>query len=189
MTVSIKAKYFLDRNQSVLVVIDVQEKLCRAMDPRVLARLISNVNILQEVASELRIPLIITEQYPKGLGATLPALQTRATDPVLEKLTFSCCGAPAFLERLKAIGRPQVIVTGMESHVCVLQTVLELLDAQYIVHWVRDAIMSRTQENDSIGRQTAAAAGAVISSTETALFQLLRVAGTAEFKKFSKLVK
>ncbi len=185
----IKDKFFLDRNNAVLVVIDVQEKLCRAMDEKVLAKLTGNVSILQEAATELGIPVLATEQYVKGLGETLPELKGKLCSPALEKMTFSCCGDDNFTAALKKLGRRQVIVTGMETHVCVLQTVLELVDAGYHVHLVNDAVMSRKKENWQVGANAAAAAGAVITSTEAALFQLLRVAGTDEFKKLSKLVR
>lgn len=182
-------KFMLDRNQAVLVVIDVQEKLCRAMDEKILERLNSNVVILQETARELGLPMVATEQYVKGLGETLPILKERLTDPALEKMTFSCCGDDTFVGTLKSLGRRQVIVTGMETHVCVLQTVLQLLDAGFTVHVVRDAVMSRRKDNWFVGLEAMRDAGAVITSTEAALFQLLRVAGTDEFKKLSKLVR
>jgi nicotinamidase-related amidase len=185
----IKEKFFLNRDSAVLVVIDVQEKLCRAMDDEVLAGLTGNIGILQECARELDIPMVATEQYVKGLGETLCVLKEKLPAPALEKMTFSCCGETPFPERLKELGRQQVIVTGMETHVCVLQTVLELLDAGYAVHVVRDAVMSRRKNNWFIGLEMAAAAGAVITSTEAAMFQLLRVAGTEEFKRLSKLVR
>jgi len=185
----IKDKFFLDRNNAVLMVIDVQEKLCRAMDEKVLAKLTANVSVLQEVAVELGIPVLATEQYVKGLGETLPELKGKLCSPALEKMTFSCCGDDNFTAALKKLGRKQIIITGMETHVCVLQTVIELLDAGYVVHLVNDAVMSRKKENWQVGVNAAAAAGAVITSTEAALFQLLKVAGTDEFKKLSKLVR
>jgi nicotinamidase-related amidase len=186
---NIKDKFFLDRNNTVLVVIDVQEKLCRAMDEKVLNHLVNNTSTLQESAKELGIPVIATEQYVKGLGETVPALKEKLDETAIEKMTFGCCGESAFPDRLKALGRKQIIVTGMETHVCVLQTVIELLDAGYIVHLVKDAVMSRSKKNWQVGVETARDAGAVITSTEAVLFQLLRVAGTEEFKKLSKLVR
>ncbi len=185
----IKEKFFLNRDNAVLVVIDVQEKLCKAMDERVLERLTKNIETLQEAAKELGLPMLVTEQYVKGLGETVAELKTQAIEPAIEKMTFSCCGEPSFPDKLKALGRTQVIVTGMETHVCVLQTVIELLDAGYTVHLVRDAVMSRRKENWFVGLEAARDAGAVITSTEAALFQLLQVAGTEEFKKLSKLVR
>ena len=185
----IKEKFFLDRDNAVLLVIDVQEKLCRAMDEKVLEKLTGNITILQESARELGVPILVTEQYVKGLGQTLCVLKEKLTAPALEKMAFSCCGEAPFPEKLKALVTKQVIVTGMEAHVCVLQTVIELLDAGYHVHLVKDAVMSRRKENWQVGIDAACAAGAVITSTETALFQLLRVAGSEEFKKLSKLVR
>jgi len=185
----IKEKYFLKSEDAVLVVIDVQEKLCRAMDEKVLERLVRNAGILLEAARELSIPVVATEQYVKGLGETLPELKQQLTGAALEKMTFSCCGDDSFLGKLQGLGRKQVIVVGMETHVCVLQTVIELLDAGYHVHLVRDAVMSRRKDNWFVGLETAQAAGAVITSTEAALFQLLRIAGTESFKKLSKLVR
>jgi len=185
----IKDKFFLDAGNSVLVVIDVQEKLCRAMDEKVLKHLVANAGILMDAAAELQIPTIVTEQYVKGLGETIPELKGRAVSPAVEKMAFSCCGDSAFMEKIKNLGRQQVMVVGMECHVCVLQTVIELLDAGFNVHLVRDAVMSRRKDNWFVGLETARDAGAVITSTEAALFQLLKVAGTDAFKKLSKLVR
>ena len=182
-------KHFLDRDSAQLVVIDVQEKLCRAMDPVVLEKLIGNASILIETAAELGLPAIVTEQYVKGLGETVPALKGKLARPSLEKMTFSCCGGDGFMEALEASGRRQVILTGMETHVCVLQTALELLAKGYAVHLVCDAVMSRRKDNWITALTSLAAAGAVLTSTETVVFQLLRVAGTEEFKKLSKLVR
>lgn len=185
----IKRKYFLDAKDSALVVIDIQEKLCHAMDEKVLKHLVKNVGILMDSAAELKLPVLVTEQYVKGLGETLSELKNRVSEPALEKMTFSCCGDSAFVEKLRSLGRKQIIIVGMECHVCVLQTVIELLDAGFIVHLVRDAVMSRRKDNWFVGLEAARAAGAVITSTEAALFQLLKVAGTEEFKKLSKLVR
>jgi nicotinamidase-related amidase len=186
---AVKEKFFLDRNDAVLVVVDVQDKLCRAMDEEVLERLVKNTGILMEAAKELGLPVVATEQYVKGLGETLPPLKERLCSPAIEKMSFSCCGEEPFPDKIRSLGRRQVIVTGMETHVCVLQTVLELLDAGYHVHLVCDAVMSRKKDNWQVGVNASAAAGAVITSTEAALFQLLRVAGTEEFKRLSKLVR
>ncbi|WP_088536782.1 isochorismatase family protein [Geobacter sp. DSM 9736] len=182
-------KFFLERDKAVLVVIDVQEKLCRAMDEKVLEKLTANVSVLMEAATELAIPIVATEQYVKGLGETLLPLREKLCSPALEKMTFSCCGDSLFLDRLNELKRPQIIIAGMETHVCVLQTVLELLAKGYVVHLVKDAVMSRKKDNWQVGIDAAAAAGAVVTSTEAALFQLLRTAGTEEFRKLSKLVR
>lgn len=185
----VKEKFFLDATGSVLVVIDVQEKLCQAMDEKVLRHLVKNAGILMDAAEELQMPVVVTEQYVKGLGETLSELKNRTSEPALEKMAFSCCGDSAFVEKLRSLGRRQVIIVGMECHVCVLQTVIELLDAGFTVHLVRDAVMSRRKDNWFVGLEAARDAGAVITSTEAVLFQLLKVAGTDEFRKLSKLVR
>ncbi len=187
---TIKDSFFLMRDKAVLVVIDVQEKLCVAMDEAVLGKLVKNTGILLESAAELNIPVLVTEQYVKGLGATLPELKEKAAAaPCFEKMTFSCCGSPEFVAALKSTGRSQVIITGMETHVCVLQTVIELRDAGLDVHVVKDAVMSRSKQNWQTAIQVMTLAGAVPTCTESVLFQLLGVAGTEEFKKLSKLVR
>jgi len=185
----IRDKFFLEREKAVLVVIDVQEKLCRAMDEKVLEKLAGNINILQETAQVLGLTVVATEQYVKGLGETLCVLKEKLTSPALEKMSFSCCGETPFPERLKELGRKQVIVAGMETHVCVLQTVIELRDAGFVVHLVKDAVMSRSKQNWQTAIEAMSLAGAVPTCTEAAMFQLLRVAGTEEFRKLSKLVR
>jgi nicotinamidase-related amidase len=187
---SIQKKFLLEPARAVLVVIDVQEKLCAAMDQDVLRQLTKNTGILLESANELAIPVVFTEQYVKGLGSTLSELKSRA--PVAtcyEKMTFSCCGNEAFVDQLEESGRTQVIVTGMETHVCVLQTVIELLDEGFNVHIVKDAVMSRSSDNKQTAIEAMVLAGAVPTCTESVVFQLLKIAGTESFKKLSKLVK
>lgn len=187
---SIKDTFFLDSEKAALVVIDVQEKLCLAMDEKVLRKLTKNVGILLESAVELKIPVLITEQYVKGLGKTLPELLDRAADaPCFEKMAFSSCGSPEFVEHLRASGRTQIIITGMETHVCVLQTVIELRDAGFTVHLVKDAVMSRDKRNWQTAIEAMNLTGAIPTCTESVVFQLLKVAGTDAFKKLSKLVR
>lgn len=187
---SIRDTFFLERDKAVLVVIDVQEKLCVAMDEAVLKKLVKNISILLESAAEMNIPVLVTEQYIRGLGPTLSELKEKAAGaPCYEKMTFSCCGSAEFVDALKSTGRTQVIITGMETHVCVLQTVIELRDAGLNVHIVKDAVMSRNKQNWHTAIQAMTLAGAIPTNTETAMFQLLKIAGTDEFKKLSKLVK
>lgn len=190
MTMQIKDSFFLERDKAVLVVIDVQEKLCVAMDDTVLKQLVKNIGILLESAAELDVPVLVTEQYVKGLGATLLELKEKAAAASChEKMAFSSCGSAEFVAALKATGRKQVIITGMETHVCVLQTVIELREAGFTVHIVKDAVMSRNKQNWRTAVQAMTLAGAIPTSTESVLFQLLKVAGTEEFKKLSKLVR
>ncbi|OHB32643.1 MAG: hydrolase [Desulfuromonadaceae bacterium GWB2_53_15] len=187
---SVKDRFFLERDKAVLVVIDVQEKLCLAMDHKVLGKLTKNIGILLESAAEMNVPVLVTEQYVKGLGATLAELKEKsATASFYEKMSFSSCGSPEFVETLKASGRTQIIVTGMETHVCVLQTVIELRDAGFEVHVVKDAVMSRDKRNWQTAIEAMTLTGAVPTCTESVMFQLLKVAGTEEFKKLCKLVR
>lgn len=187
---TIRNKYFLDAEDSLLVIIDVQEKLCKAMDEQALSGLVTNSGILIEAAKELNLPTLITEQYVKGLGATLPELGEKlASAPRYEKMSFSCCGCQDFVDSVRATGRRQIVITGMETHVCVLQTAIELLDAGYTVHLVQDAVISRNPQNRAAAIGMMQQAGAVITCTESVMFQWLKVAGTESFKKLSKLVR
>ena len=187
---TIRNKFLLQPAQAVLVVIDVQEKLCAAMDQNMLRQVVRNAGILLESAQELAVPVIFTEQYAKGLGLTLAELKEKASAAAChEKLTFSCCGNEAFSEQLKQSDRTQVIVCGMETHVCVLQTVIDLLGGGFAVHVVKDAVMSRNSDNRQTALEAMTLAGAVPTSTESVVFQLLKIAGTDSFRKLSKLVK
>jgi nicotinamidase-related amidase len=138
----------------------------------------------------LQVPVVVTEQYPKGLGRTVPELQ--AVIPgykPIEKVAFNCCGEPAFLAEIRKLGKKSIIMTGMETHICVLQTTVGLLREGFTVHVVRDAICSRTDESWNTGIEYMRDAGAAVTATETVLFQLLKVAGTEEFKKISQRIK
>ena len=186
---AIKEKFWLEGEKVVLVVIDVQEKLAPAMNANLYAQLLEHTNLLIEGFKAFNLPIIATEQYSEGLGHTVPELDRAAEQYRIEKMAFSCCGEESFLAALKATGAKQVVIVGMETHVCVYQTVLDLLDRGYIVHLVRDAVSSRFQSDYENAISTAARAGAVITTTETALFQLVKGAGTAGFKAISKLVR
>jgi len=138
----------------------------------------------------LTIPIVVTEQYPKGLGQTVEEIKSALPvyQPV-EKLAFNCCDEPAFLNEVKRLNRKTIILTGMEAHVCVLQTCIGLLHGGFNIHVVSDAVCSRTKGDWKTGIEFVRDAGAVITSTETVLFQLLKVAGTEEFKAISKRIK
>ncbi len=187
---SVQDKFLLEAAKAVLLVIDVQEKLCAAMDQDALRKLTQNTGILLDSSQELAVPVLFTEQYVKGLGPTLSELRQRApAAPSFEKLTFSCCASEAFVRQLKASGRTQIIVVGMESHVCVLQTVIDLLGNGFNVHVVKDAVMSRSNDNRQSAIEAMVLAGAVPTCTEAVVFQLLKIVGTDSFKKLSKLIK
>ena len=182
-------KFWLDPANAVLVVIDVQAKLTPAMPHKVYERMRATTAMLVETADLLGIPVVTTEQYPQGIGHTVPELTAACAGGVIEKTSFGCCGEPAFLAKLEQLGRRQVIVTGMEAHVCVYQTVLGLLQAGYHVHLVRDAICSRHKEDFQAGVGNAARAGALVITAEIALFQLLKDSRHEQFRAISKLVK
>ncbi len=185
----IKDKFWLDAEKALLVVIDVQEKLAPAMDPDLYNQLLLNTNLLIEGFKSLDLPIIATEQYSKGLGHTVADLSGATDQNCVEKMAFSCCGEDTFMTALEKSGAKQILIAGMETHVCVFQTVLDLLDRGYVVHLVRDAVSSRFKSDYDNALSTAAKAGAVITTTETALFQLVKVAGTDGFKAVSKLVR
>ncbi len=185
----VKDRFWLDRDKAVLVVVDVQERLVPAMNQRICGQLVSQINMLLEGCGAMGLPVIATEQYSRGLGHTIPELVGATEHQCIEKMAFSCCGEPAFVEALERTGARQVILVGMEAHVCVFQTLLDLLDRGYSVHLVRDAICSRFKSDYQNAVSTAAQAGAIITTTENALFQLLQVAGTEEFKVVSRLAR
>jgi len=177
----------LRRDDTALLVIDVQQKLAAAMSPPLLERMLRRTRALVEGAQALGLPIAFTEQYPKGLGPTVPVLREGLVgiQPV-EKLRFS-----AVDDRLKArlAGRHHVLVAGMETHVCVFQTARELARRGYVTHVVADAVASRTEENRAAGLSLCERAGAVVTVTEALVFDWLRAAGTEAFKHISKLVR
>jgi len=181
-------KFFLSCDQAVIVIVDVQERLANAMQAR--DQVVGNCLHLVELAKLHDIPIIVTEQYPKGLGPTVEPLRNAlpSYEPV-EKLSFSCCGQTDFISRVGKVGRNTVLLAGMETHVCVLQTCLDLLKQGINVHLVNDAVCSRTKENSETGIELMRDAGAVVTCTETVLFQILKMAGSEEFKAISKRIK
>jgi nicotinamidase-related amidase len=181
-------KFFLNKDDTLLLIVDIQERLAVVMGER--QKVIDNCLHLIEAAKLLGIPVVVTEQYPKGLGPTVGEIK-EALPPIIpvEKITFSCCGEPTFLTSLPPMSRKKIILTGMETHVCVLQTSLGLLKQGYAVHVVGDAVCSRSRDNFRTAIEFMRNAGAVITCTETVLFQLLEKAGTEEFKVISKRIK
>ena len=176
------------RAKAGLVVVDVQERLLPAIYES--QRVVQNTVRLIQGATRLRVPIFATEQYRKGLGPTVP--EVAAVIPgfaPMEKLAFSACGASGFTPALKKRKISEAILCGVEAHVCVSQTCLDLLEKAFRVFVVADAVSSRTPENYRFGLDRMRAAGAVIVSTEMALFELLERAGTEEFKQILKLVK
>jgi nicotinamidase-related amidase len=186
----------LDASNLGVCVLDVQEKLAAAMPDKVLKGTLRNWLNLIETARALQLPVLVSEQYSKGLGRTLPVVAESILrlprDQVLfcDKMVFNACGCEKFSEWLGQQKRQQWLVIGMEAHICVFQTVRDLtIEQGYVVHVPRDAVISRTIANWEIGLQLIAQAGAVVTSTETVIFDLLKQAGTPSFKTLSKFIK
>ena len=179
----------LDRSQTALVVIDVQEAFRNAIPD--FSNIAANISLMLRGAQLLQVPVIITEQYPRGLGPTAEEIRLSWPDnqEIIEKTAFSSCGAPAFTERLTQLGVKHVLVCGLEAHVCVNQTVHDLLAAGYTVHLLTDCIGSRFEHNKQAGLAKMQQSGALPSSIEMALFELLRDARHEQFKAVQKLIK
>ncbi len=177
-----------DPENSVLVVVDIQGNLAQLMDDK--DQLFSNTQILIQAAQSLDIPVIVTEQVPEKLGQTIPEIAYHVdTSTIVEKESFSCCGSFEFLQSLNSTDRDQVIICGIEAHVCVFQTVADLLEHQIPVQVVVDAVSSRTSENRAIGLERMKAIGATLTSTEMVLTELLRTSTHPKFKEILKLIK
>ncbi len=179
----------LDRSKAAVLVIDIQSRLTPAMPPEALASVVKYTRALVGAAKELGLPVLATEQYPKGLGNVIPEVKDVLPSPPLEKVHFSCGADPAFSAALEKTGRRQVVVCGMETHVCVFQTVRDLVAAGYEVHVCSDAVSSRTEEHRRTGLELCREAGAVVTTAETAIFDLLHEAATPAFKRVAPLVR
>ncbi len=183
---------FLNRENALLLVVDVQERLVPAIHKDLYPRSLKNMQIAIEAAGTLGIPIILTEQYPKGLGKTVGEISASLEGKKarrIEKVTFSCARDEGFLQAVAATNRKQVVIVGMETHVCVYQTAVDLTRAGYSVFILDDAVSSRFLHNYQSGLQALRDAGCTVVSTETAIFELLKVAATPEFKKVSALIK
>jgi nicotinamidase-related amidase len=181
-------KFFLERNNTIFVIIDIQEKLSSKMKYR--TSILNNTIKLINSCKILNIPIIVTEQYPKGIGQTEKEIIEHLPEynPIL-KMTFSCYGEENFRDALNGAKKSNIIIAGIEAHVCVLQTALDCIKAGYNVHVIKDAICSREESNMETAIKLMFAGGAVISSTEIAIFQLLKECGTEEFKKIMPFIK
>lgn len=182
---------WLAREEALVLCVDVQERLAAAMDQGLLGRVVKNgVNLLKG-AGILGVPVLVSEQYKKGLLDTVPELVGALPEGTrrFEKLEFSAFANAELARAIVDSGRSQIIVFGMEAHICVFQTVRDLCHAGFKVHVPHDAVISRDPENMRVGLVLAERAGACVSATETILFDLLHRAGTPEFKAVSALVK
>lgn len=178
-------------DQSHLVIVDVQIRLLAAMAELDRAAMVKSAEALLLAAQVLEVPVTYTEQYPKGLGPTVPAILERlpAISRRFEKTAFSCCDADGFLKSLKAMGCGQVVLLGQEAHVCVLQTAFGLLDEGFQVFVVEDAVCCRAQGHKQNALARMREAGVVVTNLESVLFEWLRDAAHPEFKAVSELIR
>lgn len=178
----------LQIENTALVVIDVQGKLAKIMHES--EALLSQIEKMIQGANVLGLPIIWLEQYPKGLGPTDEQVAQHLTEQnPIEKVIFSAYGSDTFLEQLRSTNRTQLLVTGIEAHICVYQTVRQLLEADYEVEVVADCISSRTAKNCQIGLERMLSHGAELTSVEMALFELLQTAEHPKFKDISRIIK
>jgi nicotinamidase-related amidase len=179
----------LQRDASVLLIIDVQDGYRGHTIEH--DRMVRAVRRLLDAATLMRVPVLATEQYPKGLGHTQPEVAEGfpADMRVIEKMSMSCCGQPAFVDRLRGLGRAQVVVCGIEAHACVNQTAHDLLDRGYAVHVPYDAISARSAHDLRVGWEKIIGSGAVPSTVEMACLEWVRTADAPEFKALHRLIK
>jgi nicotinamidase-related amidase len=180
----------LDRDQCALIVVDMQERLLPPIWEK--ERLVRNVQLLIRLAGILKLPALVTTQYAKGLGNTVPDIANLLPNtPAIDKQMFSCFGSDAFCSMLKRLPgqRTTVLLCGMEAHICVMQTALGALREGYLVHVAADAVSSRTELNWQIGLDRIRSAGAIVSSTEMMIYELLRSSGAPAFKELLPYLK
>jgi nicotinamidase-related amidase len=177
----------LKTQDTVLVLVDFQGKLARIVQDS--DAVIASARRLVRGAGVLDVPVLWTEQNPRGLGATVPELAELLPGEPIAKLSFSCCGEGPFVEALERVGRKGVLLAGIEAHVCVYQTAADLLESGYEVEVVADAVSSRTAENKAIALARMRQLGAAITSVEMVLFELLGRAEGPRFKRLLEIVK
>ena len=184
----------IDRQRSLLLIVDVQEKLVPAIHG--FASFLKNAILLMGAAGRLGVPMRMSEQYPQGLGRTIPELRglyrggdDRPDGQVFEKTCFSCSEEPGFLPELAVTGCDQIVLIGIEAHICILQTAIGLQEAGYHPFVVADAVSSRTPENCALGLARVRANGVAVVSAEMVLFEWLKHSGADEFRELSKLLR
>jgi nicotinamidase-related amidase len=178
----------LDRNRSVLVVIDVQERLYPSIHEN--ERMLSRIDLLLSAAGVMKVPVVLTEQYPKGLGRTIEEIRKALPDvQPLEKMDFSCVPAPGFMEKLSSLHRDQFIVTGIEAHICVAQTALDLVSHGENVFVCTDAVSSRKPLDVKFCLKRLSQNGVTLVTAESVVFEWLRRAGTDEFRALQPKLK
>jgi nicotinamidase-related amidase len=180
--------YLLSKEKTILVLVDIQEKLLNVMWKK--EELISNLSKLISAFKIMEIPILLTEQYPQGMGKTDMSISelVKEIEP-MEKICFSCMGKDEFIKKMKSSGKKQVVLCGIEAHICVLQTALDLLDQDYFVYVPYDGTSSRKESDYRNALERIQKEGVVIGSIESAVFELLRVADTPAFRKILKIIK
>jgi len=183
--------FVINKSDSLLLIIDIQEKLFQAMESDSQSMVKRNCAILIKAANEFNIPMIVTEQYRKGLGETIPELKDIISDDakVFEKIFFDAMKEEEIKKSITGSAKKTVIIAGMETHICVFQTALSLLASEYNVVIASDGVSSRRKDDKNAAITMLKEAGALIYPTETIAFMLLEQAGTPEFKKLSPLFK
>lgn len=184
------ARQLLETDRCALLVVDIQERLLPPIFNK--EALIRNSQLLIRFAKLLSVPILLSTQYNKGLGSTVPEIASLLTDvPPIDKLEFSCFASGTFHSAVKSLPgkRNTVLLCGMEAHICVMQTALGALNDGYLVHVASDAVGSRSESNWKVGLDRMRAAGAVISSTEMMMYELLRCSGTPQFKELLPYLK
>jgi len=175
------------RDETAFVLVDIQEKFLPVIHE--IDTVIINANRLVQAASILKMPLVVTEQYPRGLGRTVDSIDLDAEQKIIEKISFGCFGCDEFKAELEKLRVNSLVMFGIEAHVCVLKTALEAVAQGYEPHVVADAVSSRTAENKNLALERMRQSGVFVVSTEMILFQLMERAGTDEFKAISRLIK
>ncbi|MBK1692924.1 hydrolase [Ectothiorhodospira mobilis] len=186
-----KADRVCNARRGQLLVVDIQERLASAMAEADRARVCRTAAGLVQAATALEIPITVTEQYPQGIGPTAAAVKAPLPEAaqILEKTAFSCCGEAPIMERVQDLARPQVILCGMEAHVCILQTALGLLQAGFAVFVVQDGVCSRDAEHRRNALERMAAAGAIVTNYESVIFEWLGDSRHPRFRDLLPLVR
>ncbi len=183
-------RFIIDKDKTCLLVVDIQERLFNAMDFDIRKKMVRNSGHLIQAAQVFNMPIVLTEQYSKGLGATIPDIKNRIPDiEPLDKTYFDCMSDDSAARRIREIGKSTVIMVGIETHICILFTALSLMKENFSVIVASDAVCSRMTHEWQMGLQAMSLAGAVIYPTETIAFMLMGQYGTEEFKILSPLFK
>ncbi len=178
----------LARDDTVLVLVDMQSRLADAMTRR--DAVVGTSALLARVAALLGVPVVVTRQYPAGLGDTVPEIrEVLGEAPVVDKIVFSAAAEPAFREHLGSLGRGRVVLAGMETHICITQTALALASEGFGVHVVADAVCSRRDADHEVALARLRSAGVVVTTAESVIYELLEQAATPEFKVVLEVVK